>query len=77
MPEPCSQPRLSPTEYADEAGQRCPVCLSDQIEAGSLEAGETQAWQTVRCTACGASWDDVFVLRRYEDLSLPHLKETS
>ena len=74
MPQRC--PALSPSNYADEGGSRCPACLSGDIDASKPKAFTVETWQTVTCRACGAAWDDVFILKRYEDLTLPKTKET-
>jgi len=46
---------------------RCPYCSSLDIEGRSVVIGGDLATQTVRCTACGRSWSDVYRLHSMLD----------
>lgn len=61
--------RMSTREYIQAAGQRCPYCRSwDVRHAGKLEEGEDGlVRRKVRCYECGATWDEVYALKTWED----------
>jgi len=54
---------LTPQEYVDQAGVRCPYCDSEDIRTvGTLTACGTVGMQGVQCNDCGREWDDVYSL---------------
>lgn len=63
-----SSPKYTPAQYAQERGSICPNCGSDEILGGPVDIDSGGASQRCDCTACDASWTDVYVLAGYEDL---------
>ena len=50
-------------EYLKHMGNQCPLCKHDAIEAKShVETDCDTAWQVIRCTNCGAEWNDLYAL---------------
>ncbi len=62
------KPKLSSKKYAKECGERCPNCLSYDIECGPIDINAPCARQTIICNICRASWVDVYILKYYYDL---------
>ena len=60
---------LTSQQYAEGRGVRCPCCGSENVTGGRFECDAGSAWQPVDCEECGASWQDVYVLNGYENLS--------
>lgn len=46
--------------------EHCPKCGSDQIEGHDVDIVGTEALQACNCTACEASWGDVYKHHRRE-----------
>lgn len=60
---------LTPLEYVAKNGNVCPVCRSDDIQAGEIQIPEGGAtWQPVKCNHCGSTWNDVYELIKYDNL---------
>lgn len=59
---------LTPIEYAEKSGLRCPVCEGNEIEGGSIQVDAGIAWQGCQCLDCDATWDDMYELVGYRDL---------
>lgn len=58
-------------------GTRCPQCgESHTIEGDEFTAGDQQCWQSVHCTLCGASWDDLYKLVGFDNLKDEEGEET-
>ena len=55
-------------EYPDN----CPVCDSDNINGGHIDAGDISAWRDVCCLDCGAEWTERFELTGIANL---HIKD--
>lgn len=53
-------------EYPDN----CPICDSDNINGGHIEAGYTSAWRDVSCLNCGAKWTELFELTGIANLTI-------
>jgi hypothetical protein len=49
-------------DYVAGGGNLCPYCGDDDISGGSVEVDAGYAWQDVDCSACGASWHDLYTL---------------
>jgi len=47
--------------YLDNHGEKCPFCLSEQIEGGAGEHGENTN-QKMSCLDCDRSWYDLYTL---------------
>ncbi len=61
----------TPETYAASKGARCPVCNSDELEAGEMEIPDYgTTYQPVKCNGCGASWNDKYTITGYENLEL-------
>lgn len=65
---------MTEKEYAKAMGLLCPACGAQEAST-SAEYPDAPAAGDVRwkasCTACGATWRDVFTLARYENLEKP------
>ena len=60
------KPLLTDEEYLEEGGTKCPVCQSTEVETiDSIEADGSIAWQHVKCSSCGAIWQDNYKLVGY------------
>ena len=57
-------------KYIDNAGNICPNCESNNVEAESPEADGGIAWGKVECVDCSAVWVDHFRLVGYSRLEL-------
>lgn len=57
--------------YLNIHGVRCPLCGSDSIEGGSVDANGSTAWQYCSCGECGTEWNDVYHLKEVEIISYP------
>lgn len=53
-----------------ESPSQCPVCDSDNIEAGHIEVDGDEAWSMVHCYKCGARWNDIYHLANMELLQV-------
>lgn len=59
-------------------GATCPQCGErDTIEGEDFTAGDQSAWQSVHCTHCGASWDDLYKLVGFDNLKDSDGEETT
>jgi hypothetical protein len=54
--------------YVAGGGNLCPYCGDDGISGGSVEIDSGFAWQDVDCSACGASWHDLYTLTGIDTL---------
>ena len=65
-------PKMDEYGYADNDGQQCPMCGSEDIEGGQWhrDAGvdPSIAWQKMYCDGCGSTWEDEYKLIGYNDL---------
>lgn len=57
--------QLTQEQYVASKGIRCPVCQSEDIDAGTIEADGSGASQSNRCEDCGAEWYDIYNLIGY------------
>ena len=57
----------TPEEYAQNPNH-CPVCDSDDLDAGRMVVDEGWAWQPISCCECGSEWDDLYKLEGYASL---------
>lgn len=55
--------------YVEKHGLVCPHCRSDDIEGGPVEIEDDYAFQEVSCSNCNASWNDVYELVGYSNLT--------
>ena len=68
-PKPKPKPPMTPKKYASMSGSVCPSCRSDNIQSDSIEGLDLgMAMATVRCSNCGAKWDDQYNLIGYDNL---------
>jgi hypothetical protein len=56
--------------YTRKGGGRCPICQSGAITGTVFACAAPVAWQDVSCTACGAAWQDGYMLQGYDRLDL-------
>ena len=49
-------------KYLSKAGNYCPQCGSDQLDAGRMETDGFTSWRDVECEGCGAEFQDVYGL---------------
>ena len=57
---------MTPHEYVQLEGARCPRCFSSDIEGQSWEADGSTASQELSCNSCNASWHDLYNLVGYD-----------
>jgi len=62
-------PALASSEYVDKGGCYCPVCGSEDMAGKAVQADAGYASQEIECQTCGATWEDVYKLDGYSDLS--------
>lgn len=48
--------------YLKSDGGCCPFCQDADISGGPVEISGREAWQEVKCQACGETWRDVYKL---------------
>jgi len=69
---------MTDKDYSENGGNRCPVCRSDKVESGNIEADGAAAWSNCSCGECGAEWVDIYSLVGYTELVDPaDLKEAN
>jgi transposase-like protein len=56
---------MTPEEYAQHHGDRCPVCQGAMTEGDEVVINDGAAHQDMRCHDCGAEWVDEYRLARY------------
>ena len=63
---------MTSEEYIKDGGLTCPNCRTkDSVRAeGSLNIFGRYAWQTCKCSECGAEWNDSYTLEGYEGLEV-------
>jgi hypothetical protein len=51
------------------APNTCPFCGSDDITAGHMDSGDTEAWRDVQCNnkECRMTWTEIFDLTRIDN----------
>jgi hypothetical protein len=54
--------------YVTGGGTRCPYCGDDGLSGEHVEIDAGFAWQEVDCSACGASWHDLYTLTGIDTL---------
>jgi hypothetical protein len=63
--------QIAQENYREADGSLCPNCKEcGTISTGSLEGNDSVAWQQCRCTDCGATWADKYVLAGFSDLEV-------
>ncbi len=60
------KPELTPQQYAEKRGARCPFCESTELQGESIEVEDGAAFQRVGCLDCEGSWVDVYKLEGYD-----------
>ena len=53
---------MTDEEYIQQAGSKCPFCLSNQVSADRPEADGDYAWAECSCGDCRMQWSDVYTL---------------
>ena len=48
--------------YISARGLKCLYCGAERIEGGSVEVNNGEVFQEMRCLACEATWQDVYML---------------
>lgn len=69
------KPKLTPEQYANGGGTRCPVCLGRHIDVGDSEFDGPHATVNCLCLGCRHEWVDVYSLTGYDNLQAPELVE--
>lgn len=54
-------------EHAENGGQ-CPKCGGGNIEGRFIEIEGNEATQIVDCLDCEFSWQDIYLLQRFEPI---------
>lgn len=63
---------LTPKEYVDKAGTKCPNCHSGRITVQDRNYNGYNLYQQFCwCKNCKASWTEEYLLSGYTDLELP------
>lgn len=47
---------------------KCPACGCEHIEGGFIEICGEEAVQSLNCTACNASWDEIYIFDRRDNI---------
>lgn len=58
--------KLNDEAYVAAKGLKCPFCLSERIDGGSVSIEGGQACQDVACNDCDQEWTDVYDLRGWQ-----------
>ena len=70
---------LSPAElrYVLKGGLECPNChqMKTIDLEGDIQNDGSDAWQSIRCDSCNATWIDTYTLTGFTDLDLRNVKE--
>jgi len=60
---------LTDAEFISHVGLSCPACEKYELEATeSVQVDDGIAWQGMECTACNATWQDLYNLVGYDNL---------
>ena len=51
--------------YHDNNGTRCPLCDCENLEREMLADNGEDARRAVKCSECGAQWEDVYRLKTF------------
>lgn len=54
--------------YQDNEGTKCPCCKLTDIEGGPVNIEGNSAWQSMTCSNCFATWDDVYTFTSMRNL---------
>ena len=60
-------PKVTDKQHAATQGCCCPLCGSTDITAGDWDAEGSS--QEVECDDCGATWNDVYKMIGFSDLT--------
>ena len=60
---------ISPDDYD---GSACPNCGSDHLHAGEPTFNDGLCTVAMRCIACTATWNEVYLLSHYDNLVHPN-----
>jgi hypothetical protein len=56
--------------YCEQGAENCPMCGSTAISAtDEVQTDSHGAWQRIRCIACGSTWNDVYRLVGYDNVT--------
>jgi len=55
-------PPARPPAMLNGNAVRCPECNSLCIDAIEYDGDARECWETCRCTACGATWKNLYTL---------------
>lgn len=55
-------PKFDKETYLRKGGLFCPYCGSQHIEAGDIDGGAGEIFQTVVCLTCDRDWTDFYKL---------------
>lgn len=63
---------LTNKEYIKNDGAICPNCKvkANQMNLGPAEAIQNETCEKIECLECGATWWEVYILGRYEELEV-------
>ena len=66
---------MSQKKYLENGGSKCPACRSDNISCDdAIEADGGDAWASIRCDDCNASWTEYYTLKSYGSLYTDEVK---
>ena len=55
---------------------RCPVCDSDDIEAGDYDGDANSLWETCSCSNCESEWINVYKIISQEVVRFEYYETT-
>jgi transposase-like protein len=58
---------LSPKEYAEKGGTKCPSCQGEDIDTNPVQTDTSVAWQDCKCLSCHSTWTDEYKLVSYNN----------
>ncbi len=62
---------LTPDEYVNEGGIKCPHCKTRTVISNTVDIGGTNGTVNCSCNNCGSEWVNNWGLTGYSDLKLP------
>jgi hypothetical protein len=62
---------LSSRAYAKNSGVICPNCRTMTVSGGERNTDDGIHTQNCSCDTCGAEWTDVYILKCYDNLTVP------
>ena len=57
-------------EYVEDEGEKCPSCGDESSQMGMAPTDANKIHERIKCMTCGATWWEVYILARYEELEV-------